>query len=86
VVGADAIAAFFRSVAPGGDYANFHHVPTWANGRPAVMIYVRTATGELIPHGISVLVVEEGQIAGIEAFIHPRLPARFESAAMQHPG
>jgi RNA polymerase sigma-70 factor (ECF subfamily) len=81
VVGAEAIAAFFRSVAPGGDYANFHHAPTRANGRPAVTIHVRSATGELIPHGISVLVVEGGQIVGIEAFLDAGLPARFEDAA-----
>ena len=80
VVGAQAIAAFFRSVAPGGDYANLHHVPTWANGRPAVAIHVRTAAGELIPHGLSVLVMEGAQIIGIEAFIDPALPARFTGA------
>jgi RNA polymerase sigma-70 factor, ECF subfamily len=85
VVGADAIAAFFRSVAPGGDYANFHQTPTWANGRPAIAIHTPTATGELIPHGISVFVVEEGKIASIEAFIDPTLPARFEGAAARGP-
>ena len=82
VIGADAIAGFFRSVAPGGTYVNFHHTPMWANGRPAVAIYTRTATGELIPHGVSVLVIEGGQIIGIEAFVDPALPARFEGAAL----
>jgi len=82
VIGADAIARFFRSVAPGGTFANFQHTPTWANGRPAVAIYTRSATGELIPHGVSVLVIEDSHIAGIEAFVDPALPARFEGAAL----
>jgi RNA polymerase sigma-70 factor, ECF subfamily len=82
VIGADAIAEFFRSVAPGGTWVNFHHIPTWANGRPAVAIYTRTVNGELIPHGISVLVIDGGRIVGIEAFVDPALPARFEGAAL----
>jgi RNA polymerase sigma-70 factor (ECF subfamily) len=82
VIGADSIAGFFRSVAPGGTWVNFHHTPTRANGRPAVVIYTRTATGELIPHGLSVLVIEGGQITGIEAFVDSALPARFEGVAL----
>jgi RNA polymerase sigma-70 factor (ECF subfamily) len=82
VIGADAIARFFRSVAPGGTFLNFRHIPTWANGRPAVAIYTRSTTGEFIPHGVSVLVIEGGQIIGIEAFVHPALPARFGGAAL----
>jgi len=82
VIGADAIARFFRWAAPGGTFVNFHHTPTSANGRPAVAIYTRTATGELIPHGLSVLVIEGDQIIGIEAFVDPALPARFEGAAL----
>ncbi|HTW41041.1 MAG TPA: sigma-70 family RNA polymerase sigma factor [Solirubrobacteraceae bacterium] len=81
VIGADAIARFFRWAAPGETFANFHHTPTRANGRPAVAIYTRSATGELIPHGVSVLVIEGGQIVGIEAFVDPALPARFAGAA-----
>jgi ketosteroid isomerase-like protein len=53
-----------------------------ANGRPAVTIYMRSATGELVPHGISVLVVEGGKIVAIEAFIDAALAERFESAAL----
>jgi RNA polymerase sigma-70 factor (ECF subfamily) len=77
VIGSEAIAAFFREKAPGGDLANFRHRVTRANGRPAVTIEMRSATGELIPHGISVLVVEGEQIVGIEAFLDPTLPPRF---------
>jgi RNA polymerase sigma-70 factor (ECF subfamily) len=81
VIGADAIAALFREKAPDGNYANFHHTPTRANGRPAVTIYMRSASGELVPHGISVLVVEGGKIVAIEAFIDAALAERFEGAA-----
>ncbi|MGA2929828.1 MAG: sigma-70 family RNA polymerase sigma factor, partial [Solirubrobacteraceae bacterium] len=53
VIGADAIAEFLRSVAPGGTYASFHQTPRWANGRPAVTTSMWSATGELLPHAIS---------------------------------
>jgi hypothetical protein len=43
---------------------------------------VRSATGELVPHGISVLVVEDERIVGIEAFLDAEPPARFEGAAL----
>jgi RNA polymerase sigma-70 factor (ECF subfamily) len=80
VIGSAAIAAFFRQVAPEGDFTNIHHRATWANGRPAVTIHMRSATGELIPHGVSVLVVEGEEIVAIEAFVDPTLSARFGSA------
>ena len=80
VIGADAIAEFLRSVAPGGTYANFHQTPRWANGRPAVTTSMWSATGELVPHAISLLKVEDGEIVAIETFLDPALAARFESA------
>jgi RNA polymerase sigma-70 factor (ECF subfamily) len=82
VVGADRIAAFLRSVAPGGTYANFHQAARWANGRPAVTTSMRSATGELVPHAISLLVVEGGTIVAIETFLDPELAGRFEGAAL----
>jgi RNA polymerase sigma-70 factor (ECF subfamily) len=82
VIGADAIAEFLRSVAPGGTYANFHQTPRWANGRPAVTTSMWSATGELVPHAISLLMVEDGEIVAIETFLDPALAARFESAAL----
>ncbi|HUA46931.1 MAG TPA: sigma-70 family RNA polymerase sigma factor [Solirubrobacteraceae bacterium] len=78
VFGADAIAAFLRSVAPDGTYANFHQTPRWANGRPAVTTSMRSASGELIPHAVSLLIVEGGQIVGIETFLDQALATRFE--------
>jgi len=80
LIGAGAIAGFIRSAAPGGTYADFHQVPRWANGRPAVTTYMRAATGELVPHAVSVLVIEGGEIATLETFLDEALAARFESA------
>jgi RNA polymerase sigma-70 factor, ECF subfamily len=80
VIGADSIAGFLRSVAPGGTYADFRQTPRWANGRPAVTTSLLSPTGELVPHAVSVLVVEAGQIIGIETFLDPALAARFEAA------
>jgi RNA polymerase sigma-70 factor, ECF subfamily len=81
VIGADSIAAFLRSVAPDGTYANFHQTPRWANGRPAVTTSLRSANGELVPHAVSVLVVDAGEIIAIETFLDAALAARFESAS-----
>ncbi len=81
VIGADAIAEFLRSVAPDGTYANFHQTPRWANGRPAVTTSMWSATGELVPHAISLLIVEGGEIVAIETFLDPALAARFEDGA-----
>jgi RNA polymerase sigma-70 factor (ECF subfamily) len=70
------IAHFFLETAR-GDLTRIRHAPTWANGRPAVTIEVRADDGTWIPHGISVLEVEEGQIVGIDAFLDPSLLPRF---------
>jgi RNA polymerase sigma-70 factor (ECF subfamily) len=77
VVGAVEIARFFREKAGGGDLAHFRLTPTWSNGRPAVAIHSRTEDRGLVPHGISVLEVDGGQIVGIDTFIDPGLLPRF---------
>jgi RNA polymerase sigma-70 factor (ECF subfamily) len=77
VIGAAQIARFFRETAAGGDLSQMRLTPTWANGRPAVAIHRRTEDRRLIPHGISVLEIEGGQIVAIEAFIDPALLPRF---------
>jgi RNA polymerase sigma-70 factor, ECF subfamily len=77
VIGALQIVRFFREVAGGGDLARFRLTPTRANGRPAVAIHRRTDDGGLIPHGISVLEIEDGQIVAIDAFVDPMLLPRF---------
>jgi RNA polymerase sigma-70 factor (ECF subfamily) len=72
------IARFFLESAH-GDLTRVRHTPTRANGRPAVTIEVRAEDGTWIPHGISVLDIEEGQIVGIDAFLDPALVPRFGS-------
>jgi RNA polymerase sigma-70 factor, ECF subfamily len=70
------IARFFLETAQ-GDLRRIRHKPTWANRRPAVTIEVRADDGTWIPHGVSVLEIEEGQIVGIDAFLDPALVPRF---------
>ena len=71
------IARFFLETVAHGDLTRIRHRPTWANGRPAVTIEARGEDGTWIPHGISVLEIEEGRIAGIDAFLDPTLLPRF---------
>ena len=63
------IARFFLETVARGDLTRIRHRPTWANGRPAVTIEVRAEDGTWIPHGISVLEIEEGQIVGSTRFL-----------------
>ena len=78
VLGGLEIAHFFRDAVAHGDLSRIKHAATWANGRAAVTINVQTPDGELIPHGISVLDIRDGQIVGIDAFLRPALLSRFE--------
>jgi RNA polymerase sigma-70 factor, ECF subfamily len=71
------IAHFFLETVSRGDLTRIRHRPTRANGRPAVTIEARAEDGLWIPHGIAVLQIEQGQIAGIDAFLDPALPPRF---------
>lgn len=73
VVGAAAVARFFRETAAGGDLSRMRLTPTSANGRPAVAVQRRTAEGGLSPHGILVFEVTGDVIVGIDAFIEPAL-------------
>jgi RNA polymerase sigma-70 factor, ECF subfamily len=75
------IARFFLETVAQGDLTRIRHRPTWANRRPAVTIEVRAEDGTWIPHGISVLEIEEGQIVAIDAFLDPALVPRFGVAA-----
>jgi len=76
LVGGLEIAQFFLEIAR-GDLTRIRHRPVWANGRPAVTIEIRGEAGVWIAHGVSVLEVEDRQIAGIEAFLDPALVPRF---------
>ena len=75
--GGRSIAHFFLENVAEGDLARIRHRPTWANGRPAVTIEVRAGDGTWAAHGISVLKIEAGQIAEIDAFLDPALLPRF---------
>ena len=50
VIGAEAIAQFFRETAARGDLSRMHLTPTRANGRPAVVAQRRSPDGTLAPH------------------------------------
>lgn len=80
VVGALAIARFFRETAGQGDLRRFRLTPIRANGRPAVAIYVSASDRQLIPHGISVLQVDGGRIVGVDTFIGASLLSRVQRA------
>ncbi len=71
------IAHFFLETVAQGDLTRIRHRPTWANGRPAVTIEVRAEDDTWIPHGVSLLEIEGGQIVGIDAFLDPALLPRF---------
>ena len=71
------IARFFLETVAHGDLTRIRHKPTWANRRPAVTIEVRAEDGTWIPHGISVLEIEDDQIVAIDAFLDPALLPRF---------
>jgi RNA polymerase sigma-70 factor, ECF subfamily len=77
------IARFFLETVAQGDLTRIRHRSTWANGRPAVTIEVRAEDGRWIPHGISVLKIDEGEIAGIDAFLDPTLVPRFAFPACE---
>jgi RNA polymerase sigma-70 factor, ECF subfamily len=76
VVGGLEIAEFFLETAR-GDLTRIRHRPVWANARPAVTIEMQGEDDVWVPHGISVLEVEERHIVGIEAFLDPGLLPRF---------
>jgi RNA polymerase sigma-70 factor, ECF subfamily len=69
VEGALAIARFMRDVAAGGDLSGMRLAPTWANGRPAIVAHRIADDGSLRPHGILIVEVSGGRIAGFDAFI-----------------
>jgi RNA polymerase sigma-70 factor (ECF subfamily) len=77
LIGAVHIARFFRETVGRGDLSHFKLTPTRANGRPAVVIHLLTEDRGLVPHGITTLQIEGGQIVAIDAFIDPGHLPRF---------
>jgi RNA polymerase sigma-70 factor (ECF subfamily) len=77
VVGAAAVATFFRERPARGDLSRLRLTPARANGRPAVVAERRTPDGGLAAHGVLVLEISGGAVAAIDAFIDPSLVPRF---------
>jgi RNA polymerase sigma-70 factor (ECF subfamily) len=77
LTGALPIARFFLETVARGDLTRIRHRPIWANGRPAVTTEVRGEDGAWTAEGIAVLEIEEGRIAGIDAFLDAALLPRF---------
>jgi RNA polymerase sigma-70 factor (ECF subfamily) len=77
VAGGRALGTFFLTVATNGHLDDIAVAPAWANGRPAVVMHRRRPDGSLPPHGILALEVRGGAIAALDAWIDPRLVARF---------
>ena len=86
LIGAAEIARFFHERVAHGDLTRIRLTPTRANGRPATAIHLRSEGGRLIPHGISLLHVESGQIVGIDACNDATLLARFGFTADRSAG
>jgi RNA polymerase sigma-70 factor (ECF subfamily) len=81
LVGAREIGLFFRDVAAFGDLRTLRPTPTWANGRPAVVFHRIADDGTLIPHGVQVIEIAGGRIAGFDAFIDAKFLPVFGFAA-----
>ena len=85
IAGAPALGRFwFTEPKPNGLCSVESHriVPTWANGRPAVMIYRRDdATGRERRFGVMTLEVSGDRIAGFDAWLDPDLVEAFEGGS-----
>ncbi|OAI38643.1 hypothetical protein AYO39_03530 [Actinobacteria bacterium SCGC AG-212-D09] len=81
LVGAREIGLFFRDIAALGDLRTLRLTATWANGRPAVVFHRIADDGTLIPHGVQVIEIAGGRIAGFDAFIDAKFLPVFGFAA-----
>jgi RNA polymerase sigma-70 factor (ECF subfamily) len=75
--GASAVVSFLVAEAAHGDLRRLRLTVSSANGRPAVIVHGSTEDGALVAHGVKVLEVVGGRIAGYDAFIAPRYVAMF---------
>ena len=67
-----------KGTVPFGPYKTWYRVTgDRRNGRPAVVVQRRTPDGGLAAHGVLVLEISGGAVAGIDAFINPALLPRF---------
>jgi RNA polymerase sigma-70 factor (ECF subfamily) len=81
LVGAREIGLFLRDVAAAGDLRKMRLTPTRANGRPAVVFHRIADDGTLIAHGVQVIEIADGRIAGFDAFIDAKFLPVFGFAA-----
>jgi RNA polymerase sigma-70 factor (ECF subfamily) len=72
LIGAQPIVRFLRDTAAAGDFSRMRLADTRANGRPALVVHEVGEDGSLRGHGILVIDVFDGCVAGIDAFIGSR--------------
>lgn len=72
IVGAVDVMRFLHDTASGGDLSAMKLSLTWANGRPAFTAQRVGDDGSLHPHGVLVIEVFGGRVAGIDAFVGER--------------
>jgi RNA polymerase sigma-70 factor, ECF subfamily len=80
IVGAPAIGEFFESAPCGGPDATTA-TPTWANGRPAVIMQRPLDDGGAEPYVVLVFEVDAGTIRGLDAFVDAGLAELFAESA-----
>jgi RNA polymerase sigma-70 factor (ECF subfamily) len=78
IAGARAIGEFFDGGSCGRITLDTTVAPAWANGRPAVVMRHQLPDGTSRPHGVMVFDVDDGAIAGFDAYIDERLVELFE--------
>jgi RNA polymerase sigma-70 factor, ECF subfamily len=74
--GRDTIVTFLRRTALDGT-RSWRLLPTTANGQPALLAYLRDASGRYVPYGVTVLTLAAEGIAEINTFRDPSAPERF---------
>ena len=77
IVGREAVGRFLGTACARADGRRLELRPTFANGRPGVVMHERTTDG-LAPHGVLLFEVADGRIAALDAYIDARLVAFFD--------
>ena len=92
IEGALPIGHFFRDGACHGGFAHILVQPCSANGRPAVAMWSTEADSHATPgavyepHGVLILEISDGAIAGFDAYIDGALPPRFATMPLPSSG
>lgn len=80
IVGGDAIARFLLIPSAGGEIPATRFRMSSANGRPAIVVERVLSDGTAVPHGVKVMQVENGRVAGYDLFREPRFVAMFAAS------